>query len=162
MADDDTPPAADQDDSRPVTDGERIAIASLYLEALLTHDSSAVPLAPAAVRYEAGMKTGFSGAHLHTSLDKGAQYRLVQDINSIEWTAGPQQVVAEYQLDAGLLGRRLLTVQITETFTIPTHDPRIHRINAHIRLPKTSLGETIRGCAVLVNNAAAHQWRKLR
>ncbi|MCJ0906871.1 hypothetical protein [Rhodococcus sp. ARC_M6] len=111
----------------------RIDVARAYLDALLNRDGSSVPLAPDAVRHEVGLKTGFSGNHLRRSLSGGPQYRLVRAIRDIDWTVNGDDVTAEYLLDAGLFGRNLMTVRVTETFRIPTDDLRIHRITAKIR-----------------------------
>ncbi|TSD45074.1 hypothetical protein FFI94_002140 [Rhodococcus sp. KBS0724] len=114
-------------------DDPRIAVARAYLDALLSHDGSSVPLAPDAVRHEAGIKTGFSGNHLRRSLSGGPQFRLVRAIRDVEWTVDGENVVAAYLLDAGLFGKNLMTVHVHETFRIPTDDLRIHRITAKIR-----------------------------
>ena len=44
------------------------------------------------------------------------------------------EVVADYLIDAGMFGRTLATAHVHETFVIPADDPRIHRIEAKIRL----------------------------
>jgi len=111
----------------------RIAVASTYLDALRSHDGSSVPLAPDAVRHEVGLKTGFSGNHLRRSLSGGPQYRVIRDIRAVEWTVDGDDLTADYLLDAGLFGRNLMTVRVTETFRIPADDHRIHHITAKIR-----------------------------
>lgn len=108
-------------------------MAQAYLDALLSHDGSSVPFAPDAVRHEVGLKTGFSGNHLRRSLSGGPQFRVIRDIREVAWTVEGDGVTADYLLDAGLFGRNLVTVRVTETFRIPEDDLRIHRITAKIR-----------------------------
>ncbi|MFD4369171.1 hypothetical protein [Rhodococcus sp. NPDC058521] len=111
----------------------RVDVAQAYLDALLSHDGNTVPIAPGAVRYEVGLKTALSGNHLRRSLSGGPQYHLVRAIRDVTWTEDGDHVTAEYLLDAGLFGRTLTTVRVTETFHIPADDLRIHRIDASIR-----------------------------
>lgn len=108
--------------------------ARTYVSALLSHDGNAVPYAPDAVRYEAGLKTGFSGNHLRRSLSRGPQFRVIRAIRDERYRVDGDEVVADYLIDAGLFGRTLITARVHETFLIPADDPRIHRIDAHIRL----------------------------
>ncbi len=54
--------------------------ARTYVAALLSHDGDSVPYAPGAVRYEVGLKTGFSGNHLRRSLSRGPQFRVIRAI----------------------------------------------------------------------------------
>jgi len=108
----------------------REAIAQAYLDALTTHDASAVRFAPDCTRVEAGIQTGFSGPQLTRDLDTGPQYQLVQRIYDVRMDTAGNVVTARYLLDSGLAGQRLITVAITETFDIP--DGSIHRIVADI------------------------------
>ena len=62
----------------PLSEAERIAAAQSYIDALVSHDSSAVPFADDCVRIEVGLKTGFSGKHLRRSLDRGPQFKLIK------------------------------------------------------------------------------------
>jgi hypothetical protein len=68
-----------------ITETERIAAAQAYIDALVTHDASAV-LAPDCTRVEVGLKTGFSGNHLRRSLDRGPQYRTIAATTTPEFT----------------------------------------------------------------------------
>jgi len=112
-----------------MTDDERIAIADAYLQALLTHDGASVPFHPKAVRYEAGIKTGFSGRHLTRSLTHGPQFRLVAGLREHEWSVDGDNVIVDYLLDAQVFGRKLKPLRIHEVFVIPVEDPRIRRID---------------------------------
>ncbi|MEV0947307.1 hypothetical protein [Rhodococcus sp. NPDC049939] len=114
---------------------EQVDVARAYLRALRSHNGNSVPIEPRAVRYEAGLKTAFSGDHLRRSLSRGPQYRLIEAIRDCVWSVDGDDVTADYLLDAGLLGRTLVTVRVVETFRIPRDDLRIHRIDAKIRRP---------------------------
>ncbi|WP_433565580.1 hypothetical protein ACQP1O_10240 [Nocardia sp. CA-151230] len=106
------------------------AIAMAYLDALISHDASAVPFAPDATRVEAGLQTGFSGPQLTDDLEHGPQYALVQRFYHLRFTESGDVVTARYLLDSGVAGVRLVTVDITETFVI--RDGLIHAIDATI------------------------------
>lgn len=109
-------------------DGERIAVADAYLQALLSHDGAAVRFHPRAVRFEAGIKTGFSGRQLTRSLEKGWQFRLIRAVRSKEWTVDEERVVVKYDLDAQFL-KLTFAVHVHEVFWIPRDDLRIFRID---------------------------------
>ena len=121
-------PAVSADPTR--VDSELEAIARSYIDALVTHDASAVPFAPDATRVEAGLKTGFNGAQLRWDLDHGPQYRVIQGIRDLELSEGNGVVSARFLLDAGFAGAKLMTVEIAETFEIT--DGSIRTIVAHI------------------------------
>ncbi|MGW3543260.1 hypothetical protein ACWDNI_22355 [Nocardia niigatensis] len=106
------------------------AIAMAYLDALVSHDASAVPFAPDATRVEAGLQTGFSGPQLTDDLEHGPQYSLVQRFYNLHFTETDGVVTARYLLDSGVAGVRLVTVDITETFVI--RDGLIQTIEATI------------------------------
>ncbi|MFZ2173566.1 MAG: hypothetical protein WAW17_05910, partial [Rhodococcus sp. (in: high G+C Gram-positive bacteria)] len=106
-----------------------------YLDALVGHDGNSVPIDPRAVRYEAGLKTAFSGKHLRRSLSGGPQFRLIRAVRDCTFSIDGENVTADYLLDAGLFGRTLVTVRVIETFRIPHDDLRIHRIDAKITRP---------------------------
>ncbi|BCN66952.1 hypothetical protein RE943_04250 [Prescottella equi] len=108
--------------------------ARTYVAALLSHDGNSVPYAPGAVRYEVGLKTGFSGNHLRRSLSRGPQFRMIRAIRDESYRVEGDRVIADYLIDAGLFGRTLVTARVHETFLIPADDPRIHRIEAKIGL----------------------------
>ncbi|CAM3074373.1 hypothetical protein [Skermania piniformis] len=114
----------------------QLEVARGYLDALVSHDGAGVAFAPGAVRYEMGIKTGRSGAHLRRSLSRGPQYRVIRRIYDLAATVDGDLVRTTYRLDAGLFGRRLATVRVDEDFLIPAAVPVIHRIDAWIRLPR--------------------------
>ncbi|SDD64302.1 hypothetical protein [Rhodococcus tukisamuensis] len=129
-------PAISADPSR--IDSAREAVARAYIDALISHDSSAVRFAPRATRVEAGLKTGFSGSQMTWDLAHGPQYRVIQGIRDLEMSESGDVVSTRYLLDAGIAGARLMTVEIVETFEV--RDGSIHAIVARIT-PK-SLGNS--------------------
>ncbi|MFD3701509.1 hypothetical protein ACFWUP_00020 [Nocardia sp. NPDC058658] len=112
------------------SDSPRQAVARTYLDALVSHDAGAVPFAPNATRIEMGVQTGFSGPGMAAELDHGPLQRAIQGIRNVTLVETGDVVTAHYLLDAGLVGVRLATVSITETFVIP--DGTIHFIEATI------------------------------
>lgn len=108
----------------------REAIAQAYIDALVTHDASAVPFADDCTRVEDGLPTGFSGPQLTHDLEHGPQYSVIQAVHDVRMSTSGDTVTARYLLDSGFGGSRLITVDITETFVV-TGD-RIHRIEATI------------------------------
>lgn len=100
-------------------DSPRQAIARAYLDALVSHDASAVPFAPDATRVEVGVQTGYSGPQLSADLEHGIQYRVIQGIRDLTMSESGDTVTTHYLLDTGVAGLRLTTVEITETFVIP-------------------------------------------
>jgi hypothetical protein len=118
----------------PASDAERIAAAQSYIDALVSHDADKVPFAPGCTRIEVGLKTGFSGDHLRRSLNRGAQYRIIQATTVPEFTVDGDRVRAQFDLvtKPTLAGRRV-GAHIDETFLIPATDGQIHHIRAGIR-----------------------------
>ena len=112
-----------------VTDTDRIAAAQAYIDALVSHDASAVPFAPDCVRIEVGLKTGFSGNHLRRSLNGGPQYLVIKAISVPEFTVDGDQVRARFDLvtKPSIAGRRA-AAHVDETFVIPADDGQIHHI----------------------------------
>ncbi|MEU4417740.1 MULTISPECIES: hypothetical protein [Nocardia] len=100
-------------------DSPRQAIARAYLDALVSHDASAVPFAPDATRVEVGLQTGYSGPQLSADLENGIQYRIIQGIRDLTMSESGDTVTTHYLLDTGVGDIRLTTVEITETFVIP-------------------------------------------
>lgn len=111
-------------------DTPRQAIARAYLDALVSHDASAVPFAPDATRVEVGFQTGYSGPQLTADLEHGLQYRVIQGYRELTMSESGDTVTTTYLLDTGIAGHRLTTVEIVETFVIP--DNEIQTIEATI------------------------------
>lgn len=113
-------------------DTARQAIAREYIDALWSHDSTAVKFAPDARRVENGVTTGFSGPRLSKALNHAFYYRTILAIRDVEFTESGDTVDARFLIDAGVRGRRLVTVGVEESFLIP--DGTIHFIRARLRL----------------------------
>ncbi len=116
-----------------VSDTERIAAADAYIDSLASHRADGVPFAPNCVRIEMGVKTGFSGAHLTRSLNRGTQYRIIEATTDRQFTVDGDHVHATFTVvtKAKLAGRRVVAT-IKETFLIPASDGKIHHIRARI------------------------------
>jgi hypothetical protein len=108
------------------------AAARAYIEALVTHDASAVPLAEDAHRVENGIPTGCSGEDIRWQLDNGPQYRVITAVRELTVSVRGDHVDTHYLLDTGLLGIDLVTVQVTESFVVP--EGLISQITATIGL----------------------------
>jgi hypothetical protein len=117
-----------------VSEADRVAAAQAYINALVSHDASAVPFAPDCTRVEVGLKTGFSGDHLRRSLNRGPQYRVIKSTTTPEFTVNGDEVRARFDLATrpSLAGRRVCA-HIDETFLMPASDGLIHHIRASIR-----------------------------
>lgn len=117
-----------------VSDESRIAAAEAYVNALVSHAGDSVPFAPGCVRFEQGLKTGFSGDHLRRSLNRGPQYRVISAITDRSYTVVGEEVLAEFTVvtKVGISGRRV-SARVSETFLIPAEDGRIHHIRAKLR-----------------------------
>ncbi|MFD3508586.1 hypothetical protein [Nocardia sp. NPDC058666] len=110
------------------SDTPRQAVARTYLDALVSHDASAVPFAPHATRVEMGLQTGFSGPQLSHELNTSVFNLTIQNIRDLTMTEAGDTVTTHYFLEAGLAGVRMATVEITEKFVVP--DGTIHYIEA--------------------------------
>jgi hypothetical protein len=62
-------------------DSDLVAGAKAYVDSLVSHDPSAVPLHPECVRIEMGVKTGRSADHLRRSLARGPQYKVIHAVS---------------------------------------------------------------------------------
>jgi hypothetical protein len=115
------------------SDAERIAAAQAYIDALTSHDASAVPFAHDCVRIEVGLRTGFSENHLRRSLNRGLQYRTIATTTAPEFTVQGERVRAKYDVISkpSIAGRRV-GARVDETFLF-TADGKIRHIRAGLR-----------------------------
>ena len=111
-----TAPAAASAAPGPV-DSPNQTTARAYIDALVSHDASAVLFTPDATRVEAGLQTGFSGPQLTNDLNHGIQYRIIQGVRDLVVKEVGDTVHTRYLLDAGVGPQRLMTVEIVESFT---------------------------------------------
>ena len=92
---------------------ERIAAARAYVDALVSHDPSAVALHPDCTRVEFGVRTGRDGDHIARSLARGPQFRLIHRISDFTATVdgfyGGVETLVETQEEAIELARLALT-----------------------------------------------------
>ena len=118
----------------PVSDADRIAAADSYIAALASHDGDKVPFAAGCVRFEHGIKTGFSGDHLRRGLNRGPQFRIIAATDDRVFTVSGDQVHAKFTVvtKLALFGRRVVA-HVEETFLIPAGDGKIHHIDARLR-----------------------------
>ena len=95
------------DDARDVV----IGIAQSYLDSLLSHDASAVPLADQAYRIENGVYMGSTGAEIRAALEHSSM-SFLNRIEDVRWYAAPGSAVAFYTLyvDAGDAGEALCRI----------------------------------------------------
>ena len=91
-----------------VRDGDRIAAAEAYIDALVSHDGNLVPFAPDCTRIEQGIKNGFSGNHLRRGLNRGLQYRIISAATDRQFSIDGDVVHATFTIvtKAALAGRR--------------------------------------------------------
>ena len=115
-----------------LSDEDRIAAAQSYIDALANHRGDAVPFAPDCVRFEMGIKTGFSGSHLRRSLNRGPQFRIIRECTPPKFDVDGDHVRAQFDVitKPTLLGRRVCT-HVDETFLVT--DGKIRHINAQMR-----------------------------
>ena len=112
-----------------VSDEQRIAAAETYVDALVSHDADNVPFAADCTRIENGIKTGFSGKHLRRSLNRGPQYRIIEDATDRAFTVDGEHVRATFTIVTKVgLGRRRLVASVNETMLIPASDGLIHHL----------------------------------
>ncbi|QUR69107.1 hypothetical protein [Mycobacterium spongiae] len=121
-----------------VSEEKRIAAAQAYIDALVSHDASAVPFAAGCTRIEQGIKNGFSGSHLRRGLNRGRQYRVIAATTAPQYRIAGDEVHAAYDVltKATFAGRRIAT-RVNETFVIPAESAsgqaQIHHIRVRFR-----------------------------
>ena len=112
-----------------LSDAERIAAASAYLDSIVSHRGDDVPFTHDCVRIENGLKTGFSGNHLRRSLNRGPQYRIIKATTDRTFTIDGDHVRAAFTVVTKVqFGRRRLIASTSDDFLIPASDGRIHHI----------------------------------
>jgi hypothetical protein len=114
-------------------ESQRIEAAKAYIRALADHRADDVPFAPDCTRVELGLKTGFSGDHLRRSLNKGLQYKVIEQTTTPDVTVDGDAVRARFDVitKPSLAGRRVCA-HVDETFTFSA-DGLIQHIRADLR-----------------------------
>ncbi|HEY7106005.1 MAG TPA: hypothetical protein VH986_06365 [Acidimicrobiia bacterium] len=87
-------------DAAPSRD-QLVAAASAYLDALVSHDASAVPLAPQAWRVENGRNSGDSGAEIARALEADIM-GVVTGVRDLVWCVEDDTAIVFYTLDVDL------------------------------------------------------------
>lgn len=119
------------------TDGSRAA-ADAYLDALVSHDATAVPFATDVLRVENGLVTGRTGEEIRNDLNTSWKYKIIVGLRDRTYTETPPTdngtvtVNVDYLLDIGFHSTTLLTVRVKERFDVQCG--QITYINANIGL----------------------------
>jgi ketosteroid isomerase-like protein len=98
-----------------------IAAAQSYLDALVSHDASAVPFAADCIRIENTQVTGTSGPELAQDLETGLRFKVIFALRDEQIMADGDEVFAIYSLDTakvGDTGKQLATGRVFERFRI--------------------------------------------
>jgi hypothetical protein len=99
-------------------DACKVKAAQSYIEALQSHDASAIPLAEHVRRLENNKVNADGADALRQSLNKGAQYRLIRGIRDLNWYVAGNDVFAIYTVDAGLSTGTLASGRTFERFRV--------------------------------------------
>ena len=89
-----------------------IAAATIYLDALVSHDGAGVPLAPECWRVEQGRNTGLGAEDIRQRL-AGDEMQGITGYRDVRWYVDGDNAIAFYTLD--VLGA---TAQIVERFRV--------------------------------------------
>jgi len=117
-------PTVGADPSSSCTDSSRacvISAARAYIDALVSHDGTKVPFAPAARRTENGMVTATSGAAIANDLSTNQGDRAIYAARDIRWFVDGDQAIAYYLLDTAMPGSsapHTTTVHLSERFKV--------------------------------------------
>lgn len=125
---------------QPVFDMQRQHAVEKYLAAIKDGGGKAwqVPLANNCVRYENGIKTGFSGPQMKLDLFLHIQYSVIKDITITGWEYAPNGntdvIRAYFDVHTAIAGHDVITAHVVEDFVVPTETGLITRIDATISL----------------------------
>lgn len=99
-----------------------VSAASKYINALVTHDGSKVPLAANAYRTENGNVTGTSGDGIRNDLNTNQGDKAISDVRDIRWFVAGDEATAFYLFDTALPGQptapHTTTVHLSERFKV--------------------------------------------
>jgi hypothetical protein len=107
---------------------EMIAVATRYLDALVSHDGAGVPFADECRRTERGQNTGASGDAIRTQLASEIMHGIT-GYRDVRWFVDGDNAIAFYVLDA--YG---MQVEIAERFLV--RNGELHEIEAIFELPR--------------------------
>ncbi|WP_328858905.1 hypothetical protein OG579_09360 [Williamsia herbipolensis] len=105
--------------------------ARAYIEALASHDVSAVRLADGCRRVENGLPTGSSGPAIIRDLDRSRKYRVIKRVEIAEIVERDRAVHADFRVVVALG----LAARVRERFDLDA-DGAITRITARISMPR--------------------------
>ncbi len=94
-------------------------------------------MAPGVVRLHGPVPTGFGREHLQWDLHLHLQYRLVGEIEVLDWRVDPPGRPDTVEVDYRLRPKVGPVLEVTEAFTVPA-DGLIHRIEGRV----TRVGDT--------------------
>ena len=117
-----------------LADADRITAARAYVDALVTHDVSAVRIHPACTRVELGIRTGRNGMHILRSLETGPQFRLIHRIGDFAAVIEDDTVYTTYDVHVRPKFARL-AARVTESFVVDD-DGRLTEIVASFGAPR--------------------------
>ena len=118
-------------DSGTAAGPDAIAAARAYIDALATHDVTAVRLADGCRRVENGIPTGSSGPAIIRDLDRGRKYRVIRRVEITSIGIDGVSVHADFLVHVALG----LSARVRERFDVD-QTGAIDRITARIGLPR--------------------------
>lgn len=115
-------------------DAQRVTAARAYVDALVSHDASAVSLHPDCTRIEFGIKTGRNGPHIARSLARGPHFRLIHRVSEFEATVDGASVSTRYLVHVHPSPLKL-AAPVSETFVVDEAN-QIRAIVARFGIPR--------------------------
>lgn len=105
------------------TDSSRecvISVATTYIDALVSHDPSNVPLADNAERWENGVNTGANGEAIREGLKNDYRFKVIEGVRNVQWMVDGNQAIAYYLLDTYIPHTTIhtATTHIAERFVV--------------------------------------------
>ncbi|KAL3689039.1 hypothetical protein R1sor_015348 [Riccia sorocarpa] len=97
-------------------DAACLAASKAYVAALLSFDSSQVPLHPLCIRIENGIITGVTGPEIAFDLNTSLAHRVIKRVYNEAYAVDNGLVIANYLLDTRL-GPIARTARVDENFT---------------------------------------------
>ncbi len=116
-----------------LTDERRVTAAKAYVDALVSHDPSAVPLDPDCVRIELGLRTGRNGGHIARGLAGAPQFKLIHTISDFQARVVDGVVHSTFHVHVHPRPLRL-QAKVTESFEF-TDAGKIVKIVARFGVP---------------------------
>jgi hypothetical protein len=89
---------------QPCNDACKIAAADAYLDALISHDASRIPLAPQVRRIENNRLNADGDVALRKDLETSAKYRVIRGLRDMQKYVAGDDVFVIYTVDAGVAG----------------------------------------------------------